>query len=147
MSQRPSPVLGTDTFAGADDGGSRASFFHKTTGQLECQHSGLLRVTSPVSGHLLTAPDGSGPHHHAAIRDPLTGTVLKLDGSARIVTPVMPQPQGYSRKFYLTKDVDIAIATIRATTKITDKTNEKVGTSGSATGKQSSSAYPAAAAA
>jgi hypothetical protein len=42
--------------------------------------------------------------------------------------------QVYSRKFFLTKDIDIAIATLRATKTVSDKTNEKIGTSGTATG-------------
>jgi hypothetical protein len=38
--------------------------------------------------------------------------------------------QVYSRKFFLTKDIDIAIATLRATNTVSEKTNEKIGTSG-----------------
>lgn len=60
---------------------------------MELERSGLLKVASPISGHTLTVPDGSGPNHHAAIKDPITGTVLKLDGQAKIVTPVVKQPQ------------------------------------------------------
>jgi hypothetical protein len=42
--------------------------------------------------------------------------------------------QVYSRSFYLTKDVDIAIATLRATNTVGSTTNEKIGTAGAATG-------------
>lgn len=61
---------------------------------MELDHSGLLKVASPISGHTLTVPDGSlGPQHRAPIRDPITGTVLSLDGHAKVVTPVLKQPQ------------------------------------------------------
>lgn len=86
--------LGADTFSGPGSLGThRPAFFGKTLGQMELERSGLLKVASPISGHTLTVPDGSGPNHHAAIKDPITGTVLKLDGQAKIVTPVVIQPQ------------------------------------------------------
>jgi hypothetical protein len=126
--------LGTDTFRGTGSLGTRLLFWGKTAGQKD-EQSGLLKVASPISGHTLTVPDGSGPNHHAAIKDPITGTVLRLAArQAQVVTPVIAQPQVYSRKFYLDKDVDIAIATLRATNSVSDKTNEKLGTSGTATG-------------
>jgi hypothetical protein len=126
--------LGDDTFRGTGSLGTRPLFFGKTGGQTD-ERSGLLKVASPVSGHTLTVPDGSGPNHHAAIKDPIAGTVLRLDArQAQVVTPVLVQPQVHSRKFYLEKDVDIAIATLRATNSVSDKTNEKLGTSGTATG-------------
>lgn len=126
--------LGADTFRGTGSQGTRPLLFGKTGGQTD-ERSGLLKVASPISGHTLTVPDGSGPNHHAAIKDPITGTGLRLDArQAQVVTPVLVQPHGYSRKFYLEKDVDIAIATLRATNSVSDKTNEKLGTSGTATG-------------
>jgi hypothetical protein len=92
--QRPQhATLGADTFRGAGSFGSRPLFFGKTLGQLELERSGLLKVASPISGATLTVPDGSGPNHHASIRDPLTGTVLSLWHQAQIVTPVLEQPQ------------------------------------------------------
>lgn len=169
--QHPHAVLGVDTFRGPSAGslgagGSRPLFFGKTMGEMELARSGLLKVASPISGATLTVPDGAGPHHHASIRDPLTGTVLALGRQAQVVTPVLSQPQVgrvgesckrtvvlllpshravthpsncpaqvYSRRFFLTKDVDIAIATLRATNTVKGGSlNEKIGTSGSATG-------------
>jgi len=139
MVQQQQGTMDCHTFQ-TSAGSSR--FFCKTLGQKELERSGLLKVASPVSGYTLTVPDGSGPNHHAAIKDPITGTVLRLDGGAQaqVVTPVVLQPQVYSRKFYLTSDIDVAIATLRATTTVSDKTNEKIGTSGTPTGKLS--VYP-----
>lgn len=59
---------------------TRAAFYGKTAGQV--QHdtsSGLLKVASQVSGYTLTVPDGSGPNHHAAIKDPLTGLLCWVE--------------------------------------------------------------------
>lgn len=51
------------------------------------------------------------------------------------MTPVHRQAQVHSRRFYLTKDVDITIATLRATTRVSEQTtNEKLGTAGTSTG-------------
>lgn len=66
----------------------------------------LLKVASPVSGHQLTIADGAcaGGGPPATIRDPITGSALKLGSNkAQVVTPVLTQKQVYSRKFYLTK--------------------------------------------
>jgi hypothetical protein len=92
--QQKHPRLGTDTFSGAGSlAGTRPLFFGKTLGQIELERSGLLKVASPISGHTLTVPDGSGPNHHAKIKDPICGTVLNLGNQACVVTPVLTQPQ------------------------------------------------------
>jgi hypothetical protein len=95
MVQQPQHArLGTDTFSSAGSlAGTRPLFFGKTLGQMELERSGLLKVASPISGHTLTVPDGSGPNHHAKIMDPISGTVLKLGSQACVVTPVLTQPQ------------------------------------------------------
>jgi hypothetical protein len=38
-------------------------------------------VASPVSGSLLTVPDSCGAQHHAAVKDPVSGTLLHVGGS------------------------------------------------------------------
>jgi len=57
------------------------------------------------------------------------GTTLRFDGDhAAVTTPVLRQELKYTKKFYITKDVDITIQTLRNTTGVSRATNEKVGT-------------------
>lgn len=75
--------LGADTFRGtaSECSGFRSALYAKTQGDVGTAYSGLLmHVASPVTGFTLTAPAGSGAQHHGAVRDPITGTILKLGG-------------------------------------------------------------------
>jgi hypothetical protein len=82
----PHQQLGTDTFRGisTDSSSTRAALYAKVEGQ-HVTHPGatglLLHVASPVSGSLLTVPDSCGAQHHAAVKDPVSGTLLHVGGS------------------------------------------------------------------
>lgn len=109
----------------------RSTLYAKNTGTIEENKNGLLRVDSPVSGHLLVQTTSVS----RATRDPISGTVLKHENRGATVTaPAQTQQLLHSRKFHVQKDVDVTIQTLRNTTKISRYTNEKVGTSGTPTG-------------
>jgi hypothetical protein len=59
----------------------------------------------------------------------ITGTTLKFHkGQATVTTPVARQELKHTKKFNITKDVDITIQTLRNTTGVSRATNEKVRT-------------------
>jgi len=125
-------LVGNDTFRGTL--GStllRTELYQKNFGNTTIDRSGLVRTDSPVSGNLLLSTK-SKTHK---IRDPIAGCTLKYVGAQATVTaPVQKQQMQFSKQFYLTKDVDITIQTLRNTTKVNRYTNEKVGTAGTPTG-------------
>ncbi|KAF5829687.1 hypothetical protein DUNSADRAFT_15662 [Dunaliella salina] len=91
----------------------------------------LVRTESPISGSLLVS-NGSV---NQAVRDPMTGTTLKFNGGhAAVTTPALRQELKHTKKFYITKDVDITIQMLRNTTGVSRATNEKIGTAGTSTG-------------
>lgn len=124
--------LGSDTFrSGFTGSSSRSEYFFKNPGEIEQYRDGLVRVQSPISGSILTTTTRS----KLAVQDPITGTTLKLDqGHAQITTPVVKQGMVHSRKFRLSRDVDITIQQLRGTKHVNRNTNEKIGTAGTPTG-------------
>lgn len=125
-------VVSGDTFRGTLNASLlRSTLYQKNAGVVEHLTSELVHVESPVSGVMLTST-GSRKNN---IRDPICGAVLHYDNTIATVTaPVRKQQMLHSRKFFLTKDVDLTIQTLRSTTKINRFTNEKVGTAGTPTG-------------
>lgn len=106
--------------------------YEKNAGEYTIDKIGLTRTNSAVSGNLLVSTVNK---NRSGVRDPMSGTPLRYVGAqARVTTPMAKQQMLYSRSFYLTKDVDISIQTLRNTTKVSRYTNEKVGTAGSPTG-------------
>lgn len=125
-------LLGTDTFRGtANSTLMRTALYNKNGGDIDVHKSGLLRLESPISGNLLVSTASA----QQKLRDPISGTNLRYAGGHAVVTThAMKQELVCSRKFYVTKDVDITIQTLRNTTKVSRYTNEKVGTAGTPTG-------------
>jgi len=113
----------------------RGTLYQKNTGDVAQDELGLVRTSSPISGSLLLSRSTA----HGHVKDPMTGTTLHRQGATAVVsTPVQKQQLRFSKKFYLTKDVDISLQTLRNTTTVTRYTNEKVGTAGTPTGMGSS---------
>ncbi|KXZ46264.1 hypothetical protein GPECTOR_45g134 [Gonium pectorale] len=109
------------------------SLYSKNGGDVALDNTGVvLRVESPISGDLLVTPVAK---NSAGVRDPVAGTTMRYEGgSAVLQTPGDANALMRSRRFYIDKDVDITIQTLRATTKVSKYTNEKVGTAGTPTG-------------
>ncbi|GAX76703.1 hypothetical protein CEUSTIGMA_g4149.t1 [Chlamydomonas eustigma] len=135
MTREPkSLLLGTDTFRGSKSL-YRTQLYDKNAGDTVIERSGLVRTDSPISGNLLISTVNS-THK---IRDPITGTTLKYKGgTALIQAPLQKQQFQFSKTFYLTKDIDNTIQTLRNTTRVSRYTNEKIGTAGSTTGLDAS---------
>lgn len=123
----------------------RTQLYDKNSGSTSSIHaSGLMKMSSPISGELLVSPaitsspmseSAGGVPCRAGVRDPIAGCVLHLEGQRAIVTfPIQKQQLIRTRGFYLTKDIDNTIQTLRSTTKVNRYTNEKVGTAGTPTG-------------
>mmetsp|Transcript_21337 Transcript_21337/g.59167 ORF Transcript_21337/g.59167 Transcript_21337/m.59167 type:complete len:160 (+) Transcript_21337:1930-2409(+) len=136
---QPGVYIGTDTFRGSLLEGTgldatqtlRPSLYSKNQGQVTQDRTQLVRTESPISGSLLVS-NGSV---HQAVKDPMTGTTLKFKGGhAAVTTPVLRQELKHTKKFYITKDVDITIQMLRNTTGVSRATNEKIGTAGTSTG-------------
>ncbi|MEW5309252.1 MAG: hypothetical protein WDW38_001151 [Sanguina aurantia] len=129
-------VVPGDTFRGTLNASLlRNTLYQKNAGAVEHLTNNLVHVESPVSGVKLT----STSTRRNNIRDPICGAVLHYDTTVATVTaPVRKQQMLHSRSFFLTKDVDLTIQTLRSTTKINRYTNEKVGTAGTPTGLDTS---------
>ncbi|GIL93141.1 hypothetical protein Vretimale_19365 [Volvox reticuliferus] len=129
--------VGMDTFRGTTGldatTSSRTSLYSKNDGNVSLDNTAVvLRVESPISGDLLIAPVAK---NRSGVRDPISGTPMRYEGDAAIVrTPAAANQFMRTRKFYIDKDVDITIQTLRSTTKVNRNTNEKVGTAGTPTG-------------
>eukprot|EP00798_Chlamydomonas_sp_ICE-L_P020962 gene20962-27817_t len=99
------------------------------------QAPGLLQPDMFLQMHPPGFQAGSHQACYSQIRDPIAGCNLRLNGDrASVTTPASKQNMAFSKKLYTTKDVDVTIATLRATTKVSRYTNEKVGTAGTPTG-------------
>ncbi|GLC39780.1 hypothetical protein PLESTF_000883300 [Pleodorina starrii] len=134
--RRGMDCVGMDTFRGTtgmNTTASRASLYGKNAGDVSLDNTGVvLRVESPISGDLLVAPVVK---NRSGVRDPVSGTPMRYEGDSAIVqTPAAANHLMRTRKFYIDKDVDITIQTLRSTTKVNRNTNERVGTAGTATG-------------
>lgn len=128
---------GMDTFRGTglDSSMLRTGLYQKNEGDYNVERSTLTRTDSPISGNMLI----SLMRTDHKIRDPIAGATLKYTGDRAVVTtPVQKQQQHHSKQFWLTKDVDITIQTLRNTTKVSRYTNEKVCTAGTPTGMDKS---------
>ncbi|KAG2454380.1 hypothetical protein HYH02_001403 [Chlamydomonas schloesseri] len=132
---RPMDFVGTDTFRGtsASSTASRMSLYSKNGGEVGLDNTcNVLRVESPISGDLLVAPLA---RNWGNVRDPVSGTPMRFHGEMAVLqTPGAGNQLMRHRNFYITKDVDITIQTLRSTTKVNKYTNEKVGTAGTPTG-------------
>ncbi|PNW70729.1 hypothetical protein CHLRE_17g732150v5 [Chlamydomonas reinhardtii] len=132
---RPMDFVGTDTFRGtnASSTASRMSLYSKNGGEVGLDNTcNVLRVESPITGDLLVTPLA---RNRAGVRDPVSGTPMRYHGEMAVLqTPGAGNQLQRHRKFYITKDVDITIQTLRNTTKVSKYTNEKVGTAGTPTG-------------
>ncbi len=75
-----------------------------------------LRVDSPLSGDLLVAPVAK---NLVGVRDPVAGCRLRREGDTAIPETIgAKMPFMRSRRFYISKDVDVIIQTLRETTKV-----------------------------
>ncbi|KAG2487009.1 hypothetical protein HYH03_014380 [Edaphochlamys debaryana] len=132
---RPLDTVGLDTFRGTgmNSTASRMSLYSKNGGDVRVDNTGVvMRVESPVSGDLLITPVAK---NRPGVKDPVAGTPMRYHGgTALLQTPATNNQFLRTRKFYITKDVDITIQTLRNTTKVNRFTNEKVGTAGTPTG-------------
>ncbi|KAJ9519869.1 hypothetical protein QJQ45_014581 [Haematococcus lacustris] len=127
------PTLGTDTFRHTRSSLLRTSLYNKNDGAVT-EVLGTTRTSSPASGDMLLTVSRS-----QRVRDPLTGATLSIKGGhAQVTTPVQKQQMRFSKQFYVTKDVDITVQTLRNTCKVSKYTNEKIGTAGTPTGMESS---------
>jgi hypothetical protein len=129
-------MLGGNTFRDATSTMSRSALYAKNGGEVDDGRAGLRVIQSPLSGStLVTTAFGRA----TAVKDPITGTVLSVIGAhAHITAPLQKQPQVHSRMFYLQRDVEVTIQQLRSTNKVNKFTNEKIGTSGTATGLDAS---------
>ncbi|EFJ41195.1 hypothetical protein VOLCADRAFT_98857 [Volvox carteri f. nagariensis] len=129
--------VGMDTFRGTTGlnvtSSSRISLYSKNGGNVTLDNTEVvLRVESPISGDLLVAPVAK---NKSGVRDPVSGTPMRYEGDSAILqTPGAANQFMRTRKFYIDKDIDVTIQTLRNTTKVNRNTNEKVGTAGTPTG-------------
>ncbi|GFR51600.1 hypothetical protein Agub_g14024 [Astrephomene gubernaculifera] len=136
MTGRSMDCVGLDTFRGAQTFNStacRMSLYGKNEGEVALDNTGaVLRVHSPISGDLLVTPVAK---NRPGVRDPVAGSPMRYHGDAAVLqTPAAANGFMRTRKFYIDKDIDITIQTLRNTTKVNKYTNEKVGTAGTPTG-------------
>ncbi len=110
--------LGKDTFRGTTHSStaSRLSLYSKNGGEVSVDNTSVVyRVESPVSGNLLVTPISQ---KQPGVKDPISGTPMRYHGSSAVIqTPGQINQFARSRKFYMTKDVNVSIQTLRNTTK------------------------------
>eukprot|EP00192_Tetraselmis_astigmatica_P025266 CAMPEP_0117691460 /NCGR_PEP_ID=MMETSP0804-20121206/25734_1 /TAXON_ID=1074897 /ORGANISM="Tetraselmis astigmatica, Strain CCMP880" /LENGTH=118 /DNA_ID=CAMNT_0005504699 /DNA_START=22 /DNA_END=378 /DNA_ORIENTATION=- len=85
---------------------------------------GLTKLVSPVSGAILSTSTA-----RLYMKDPLTGTKLKLQGG-KAVSAYQPGDMEYndlnfSNKFYVDTEMSLLVQSIRRTNYINKNTNEK----------------------
>ncbi len=106
----PVALVGMDTFRGGEAGSTlfRTQLYDKTNKETTTDRSGITRTASPISGNLLISSASASKD----LKDPIAGTTLRRQGGKATVTaPVQKQQFLNSRKFYLTRDVDVTIQT------------------------------------
>jgi len=119
----------------------RSNLFGKTGGEVSDSEKGgaglLVRCSSPISGTTLIFPRPATSSSSSGFRlkDPLSGSLLMVQGGKAILSvPLQKQPMTRSRSLFLKSDVENTILTLRSTTTLRGL-NEKIGTSGSPTGR------------
>lgn len=126
--------VGRDTFRGTfGSTASRQSLYSKNGGERSPDNTcTMYRVESPVSGNLLITPLS---RNRPSVRDPISGTPMRYCGNVAVVTtPGQVNQFSRCRRFFISRDVDVTIQTLRNTTKVSKYTNERVGTAGTPTG-------------